>query len=554
MQFRILGSLEVRVDGGPVALGGPKPRGLLAVLLLHANQPVSAERLAVALWGEEAPAAAVKTIHVHVSRLRRALGEPGLLTTTPAGYRLRVLPGELDAERFAQLSEEAHLALADGRPERAASAARDALSLWRGPALAEFAFEAFAQAEARRLEEERLAALEVRVEADLAVGRHGELVGELQERVAAHPLRERLHGQLMLALYRSGRQSDALQAYRQARDVLVEQLGIEPGSELRALERAILAHDPALDPAPPASPPAQGNGLRIASGPVGQEIRFCAASDGVRLAWARHGTGPPIVKAANWLTHLEFDWESPVWRHWLEGLGERHTLVRYDERGCGLSDREAKELSLDRWVADLETVVDAAGVDRFALLGISQGAATAIAYAVRHPERVDRLVLYGGYARGRARRGEQQRQRQQALITAIRTGWSDPDPTFRHLFTMLFLPEGTPQQMAWYDALQRQSTSAENAVRLYRARGEVDVSELALRVRAKVLVAHARGDRVVPFEEGRILAALLPTAKLLPLESNNHILLPDEPAWTDFLAEVQTFLGAQVRGSSVLSR
>ena len=138
---------------------------------------------------------------------------------------------------------------------------------------------------------------------------------------------------------------------------------------------------------------------RLACRTVEQEIRFCAASDGVRLAWAKHGKGPPIVKAANWLTHLEYDWESPVWRHWLEGLGERHTLIRYDERGCGLSDRETKELSLERWVADLETVVDAAGLDRFVLLGISQGAATAIGYAVRHPDRVDRVVLYGGYAR-----------------------------------------------------------------------------------------------------------------------------------------------------------
>jgi pimeloyl-ACP methyl ester carboxylesterase/DNA-binding CsgD family transcriptional regulator len=277
---------------------------------------------------------------------------------------------------------------------------------------------------------------------------------------------------------------------------------------------------------------------------VEQEIRFCTAPDGVRLAWAQHGSGPALVKAANWLTHLEFDWDSPVWRHWLEGLGERHTLVRYDERGCGLSDPETKALSLDRWVADLETVVDAAGLDRFVLLGISQGAATAVAYAVRRPDRVDRLVLYGGYARGRGQRGEQQRQRLEALISAIRTGWTDPDPTFRHLFTMLFLPQGSPEQMGWYDELQRQSTSAENAVRLYRARAEVDVSELAPRVKAKTLVAHARGDRVVPFEEGRILASLLPTAKLVPLESVKHILLPHEPAWTAFLAEVHAFLGA----------
>jgi pimeloyl-ACP methyl ester carboxylesterase/DNA-binding CsgD family transcriptional regulator len=274
-----------------------------------------------------------------------------------------------------------------------------------------------------------------------------------------------------------------------------------------------------------------------------QEIRFCTAPDGVRLAWARHGRGPALVKTANWLTHLEFDWESPVWRHWLEGLGERHTLIRYDERGCGLSDRELPALSLDLWVSDLEAVIDAAGLDRVTLIGISGGAPIAIAYAVRHPDRVDRLVLYGGYARGRARRGEQQRERLEALVSAIRTGWADPDPTFRHLFTMMFLPQGNAEQMGWYDELQRESTSAENAVRIYLARSEVDVSELARSVTANALVAHGRGDRVVPFEEGRILASVLPAARLMPLESVNHILLPDEPAWAAFLSEVHAFLG-----------
>jgi pimeloyl-ACP methyl ester carboxylesterase/DNA-binding CsgD family transcriptional regulator len=275
---------------------------------------------------------------------------------------------------------------------------------------------------------------------------------------------------------------------------------------------------------------------------VDQEIRFCVAPDGVRLAWAQHGSGPPIVKAANWLTHLEHDWESPVWRHWLRGLAERHTLIRYDERGCGLSDRDPSELSLDRWVGDLETVVDAAGVGRFTLLGISQGAATAVAYAVRHPEHVERLILYGGFARGRGQRGEQQRQRMEALVAVIQTGWTDPDPGFRHLFSTMFLPSGSEEQHSWYDELQRLSTSTETAVRLYRARSEVNVSELAPRVTASALVAHATGDRVVPFEEGRLLASLLPAAKLLSLESINHILLPDEPAWTRFLAEVHAFL------------
>ena len=208
-----------------------------------------------------------------------------------------------------------------------------------------------------------------------------------------------------------------------------------------------------------------------------QQIRFCTAPDGVRLAYAVHGRGPPLVRAATWLTHLDFDWESPLWRHWLDGLGDGHTVVRYDERGCGLSDRDCGELSVEAWVADLETVVDAAGLERFALLGVSGGAAVAIVYAARHPERLSHLVLYGGFARGRMLRGPEDRLQQEALISAIRAGWTNPDPAFRHVFSMLFLPRGTPEQMAWFDDLQRRSTSAATAVRLYDARGGIDVAE-----------------------------------------------------------------------------
>jgi pimeloyl-ACP methyl ester carboxylesterase/DNA-binding CsgD family transcriptional regulator len=278
---------------------------------------------------------------------------------------------------------------------------------------------------------------------------------------------------------------------------------------------------------------------------VEQQVRFCIAPDGVRLAYAVHGSGPPIVRPATWLTHLDFDWESPVWRHWLEGLADGHTLVRYDERGCGLSDREIGDLSVGTWVADLEAVVDAAGLERFSLLGISQGAAIAVVYAERHPERVSNLILYGGYARGRKFRRPEERRHEKALISAIRAGWTDPDPTFRHLFSMLFLPHGSAEQMAWYDDLQKRSTSAATAVRLYDTRGSVNVVESARRVAAKTLVMHARDDRVVPVEEGRLLSSLIPDARLVLLESTNHILLSDEPAWPGFLSELRAFLGTE---------
>src|SRR5580693_613910 len=278
-------------------------------------------------------------------------------------------------------------------------------------------------------------------------------------------------------------------------------------------------------------------GLAVAAGErygrrVKQHVRFCSAADGVRLAYAVHGSGPPLVRVATWLSHLELDWDSPVWRHWLKGLGERHTFVRYDERGCGLSDTEIGDPSVEAWVGDLETVVDAVGLERFALLGVSQGAAIAVTYAARHPERISDLVLYGGYARGRRLRG--QREQEAALVAAIRAGWATEDPAFRHVFSMLFLPHGTPAQLAWYDELLRTTTSADAAVRLFKARGAVDVAVTAPRVGARTLVIHARGDRVVPVEEGRLLAALIPGARLVVLDSVNHILLSGEPAWEQF--------------------
>jgi pimeloyl-ACP methyl ester carboxylesterase/DNA-binding CsgD family transcriptional regulator len=263
--------------------------------------------------------------------------------------------------------------------------------------------------------------------------------------------------------------------------------------------------------------------------------------DGVRLAYAVHGTGSPLVRVATWLTHLELDWESPLWRHWLDRLGERHAIVRYDERGCGLSDASIGDPSLETWVGDLETVIDAVGLERFALLGVSQGAAVAVAYAVRHPERVSDLVLYGGYARGRRFRG--QNDEEDALLAAIRAGWTAPNPAFRRVFSMLFVPHGTPEQMDWYEDLLRRSTSADAATRLFRARGGLNVSELAPQVRARALVIHSRDDRVVPVEEGRLLAALIPGAHFVQLESANHILLAHEQAWETFLSEIETFLG-----------
>jgi pimeloyl-ACP methyl ester carboxylesterase/DNA-binding CsgD family transcriptional regulator len=280
-----------------------------------------------------------------------------------------------------------------------------------------------------------------------------------------------------------------------------------------------------------------------------QEVRFCVAPGGSRIAYAVHGSGPPLVRTATWLTHLELDWESPVWRHWLTGLAERHTVLRYDERGCGLSDRDVEDLSLDARVGDLEAVVEAAGLGRFALLGMSQGGSVAVAYAARHPERVSHLVLFATYARGRLMRDPSRSAREQAqlMISLIRMGWGQDEPAFRRLFTTLFIPDASAEQMEWFDELQRVTTDAETAMRIRHARNHDDVTRDAAEITSPALVLHARDDALVPFSEGRLLATLIPGARFVPLESRNHILLADEPAWEAFRVELSAFLGPAER-------
>jgi DNA-binding winged helix-turn-helix (wHTH) protein/pimeloyl-ACP methyl ester carboxylesterase len=276
-----------------------------------------------------------------------------------------------------------------------------------------------------------------------------------------------------------------------------------------------------------------------------QEIRFCTTGDGTRLAYATVGSGPPLVRAAHWITHLDYDWQSPVWRHWLVGLARHRTFVRYDERGCGLSDHDVDDFSLEAWVQDLETVVDDLGLDCFPLLGVSQGGAVAVAYAARHPERVSHLVLFGAYAEGRVRRATtDELQREAALqVEMVRLGWGRDDPAFRRFFTSSFTPDAPPELWESFAELLRRTTSAENAARLLETWGQIDVIEEASRVRAPTLVLHARDELRVPFEQARLLASLIPGARFVPLASRNHLLRADEPAWSQFLAEVDAFLG-----------
>ena len=275
-----------------------------------------------------------------------------------------------------------------------------------------------------------------------------------------------------------------------------------------------------------------------------QHIAFCRAVDGVRLAYAVAGEGPPLVRAANWMTHLGYDIESPVWRHWVRDLAAHHRFIRYDERGCGLSDWDTTEFTFDDWVTDLESVVEALGLERFPLLGVSQGGAVAVAYAARHPEQVTKLVLCSAYARGRAVRAMSDEEKSAAALDLdlARVGWGRDDPAFRQVFAAQFLPDGTRADWEAFDHLQRRTTSPANAVRFLEEFARIDVRDLASQVSCPTLIMHCRDDHRVPMKYGEELAALIPDSRLVALASNNHLLTETEPAWQVFRDEVNAFL------------
>jgi len=274
-----------------------------------------------------------------------------------------------------------------------------------------------------------------------------------------------------------------------------------------------------------------------------QNVRFCRSRDGVQIAYAVCGHGPPMVRAAHWMSHLEYDWESPVWRHWLHALAEMSTLIRYDQRGNGLSDREVPNLTFEAMVDDLESLVDAAHLDHFTLLGVSQSCAVSAAYAARHPERLAGLILYGGFVKGWRKRGDRHEiTTHEAMTTLIREGWGKNNPVFRQLFTTMFIPGASQEQIVCFNELQRIAASADDASRLHEAFGEIDVSAFLAEIATPTLVLHARHDSVVPFHSGREFATGIRGARFVELNSANHILLADEPAFFRLCEEMTKFI------------
>lgn len=526
LSLRFLGPVSITRAGEPVALPqSQKTRALLAYLAVT-GRPQQRARLCEMFWDvTDDPRGALRW---SLSKLR-ALDDDGAVRIRADRHTVAFAPDGAEIDVLAVRS-----AAAAGIEELPVDRLRALVALFRGafldglelPDLDEFqAWRVAEREQLRELHMRLLRALIGRLE-----GAPDEAVVAARELVRVAPDDESSRATLIRLLAAAGRREEAEEHYNLGRRKLAD-AGLDRGEIHRAWVEA--AAQPASQP-----PAAELDAMR-------QEVRFCTAPDGVRIAYATLGSGPPLVKTANWLSHLEYDWKSPLWRHLARDLSRDFQLIRYDQRGNGLSDWDIEDFSLDACVADLETVVDAVGLARFPVLGVSQGCRVAVAYAVKHPERVSHLILYGGGARGWKHRRDGALDARVGLQGLIREGWGRDIPAFRQVFTTLFMPGATPEQAAAFTELQGRSTSADNAVRITEASGEVDVTDLLASVRAPTLVMHATRDAMVPFEESRLLAAGIPGARFVALDSDNHLLLDDEPAFSRFLWEIRELLASR---------
>jgi DNA-binding SARP family transcriptional activator/pimeloyl-ACP methyl ester carboxylesterase len=504
----VLGRFEVVIDGrlvDPTCWRRKPAAALVKLLALAPERRMHREAVFDALWPDLSPADAAPRLHKAVHFVRRAIGPDGIATT---GEALVLLPDRPVAVDVIAFEDAAATALDRGAGFDAA------LTQYAGELLPEDRYEDWAAV--RRAHVEHLHRQLLR-----AAGRWTELL-------AADPTDEPAHVAVMRGHLDRGNRAAALAQYDRLAAVLHDELDAEPGEEAEAARALALAL------------PANATDEPL---PM-QEIRFCHARDGVRLAYTVVGDGRPLVKSANWLSHLEYDWESATWRHWLHDLTRRFRMLRYDARGGGLSDWNTDRFDLEAWVDDLEVVVEAAGYERFPMLGISQGAAVAVEYAARHPDKVSALVLYGGFVHGPLLRAGTDDDRRRAALwpEMAELGWGQDEPSFRQVFTARFMPGGTKEQWSEFNELQARSTSPANAAEFMRGVAVIDVTDAAPLVRCPTLVVHVRGDRHPPVSEGRLLASMIPGSRFVSLEGDNHIMLADEPAWPRFLAEVDRFL------------
>jgi DNA-binding SARP family transcriptional activator/pimeloyl-ACP methyl ester carboxylesterase len=516
VRISVLGPLSVDGEAGEVVLRAAKERSLLAALALSPGQVVGSDSLIAALWGDTPPASARKTLQTYVSNVRRSLG-PEVVGTAASGYVLHATAEDVDVGRFRALVQRGEEALRSGSVQQACEDLGEAVALWRGEPFAGVGAGTGLAAVAVRLEEEYLSALEARLAAELAAGRHRELVGELQVLVREHPFRERLWGHLMVALYRSGRQADALAVYQQARVRLRDELGLEPGGELRRLEQAVLDQDPSLD----------GPGSERASPDAGQQIRpspvrYAVTRDGVHVAYQIVGDGPiDVLAVPGFVSHLDMWWDAPTDRL-VRRLAAFSRLILFDKRGMGLSDRPAS-VDVEHWVADAVAVLDAAGSERAVILGISAGSPTAALLAASHPERARALIMYGGYARWLADddypHGAEPSM-VEARIRDMEANWG----TGVRVETLAGSRAADPVARQYWARCQTISASPSAAAAFLRGLAAIDIRNVLPTITAPTLILHATRDESIPVEAARHSRDLIPGATLVELDSDIHLI------------------------------
>jgi len=521
--LKTIGELEVLHDGSPVSLPASKrTRALLAYLALTAR-PHRRDRLCELFW--EMPDDPRGALRWSLSKLRPLVNDEAherlaadrervMLHADDIAIDIREIADELegdrpDVERLEDIAEslrETHL---------------DGIDLHDQPLFQEWLF----------AEREHVSRL------------RGRALAQLATHPAALPDRalDAARAWLEIEPFSPAAATETITRLEQTGN-LAEAQSLSAGLAAR-FRKAGVAWSPEARASTPEPKPDRGGTLAVRQILERQKIQFCSAADGVRIAYASVGSGDPIVKAANWLSHLEFDWDAPIWSPLLRDLARDHRVLRYDERGNGLSDWDVDRIDFDVFVADLETVVDAVQMERFALLGISQGAAVSIEYAVGHPERVSHLILFGGYAAGwRINASEETIREREAVITLTETGWGKDNPAYRQIFSSTFMPNATSDELAWFNEFQRRTTSPENAARFLSAFGDIDVRSRLREVSVPTLVIHSQGDQRIPVETGRDIAATIPNAEFLALDSDNHLLLGREPASRVFVEAVRDFV------------
>jgi DNA-binding SARP family transcriptional activator/pimeloyl-ACP methyl ester carboxylesterase len=549
LQVSVLGNLAVVRDGAAMQLPpSRKTRALLAYLAVTAR-PLSRDRLSAMLWPvPDDPRGALRS---SLSRLRPLVDEPHCRRIVADRENVGFVSDDVavDILSLRNLVRNGTDAISTDELREAAQALEtDFLEGLDLPDCYEFQSWCIGEREeTRRLRVRLLLALVARLEdqPDEAL-RHARTLSLLE------PANESIQAGLIRLLRATGRWREAEDQFQTAQRRLEEFNVAHTGVLRQAAQQPIQVAPPTRDDGQIERKPGT---QPLRAKPAAREVQFCTTSDGVRIAYACVGAGPPLVWAAHWMSHLSYSWESPIWRHWTEEFATDHAFVHYDERGNGLSDWEVPAFSVDVFVRDLEAVVDALGFDRFTLIGSSKGGPTSIAYAALHPERISRLVLYGTFAQGARVRGDHASNEVRDAVTAlIQQGWAKDNPAFRQLMTSFLLPDATAEEMGWFNDLQRLSASAANASRLLRSLDEINVVDYLPAITAPTLVLHCRDDSSTPFEQGRLIASRIPRAKFVPLESRNHVLLPRDPAWPAFVSEVRKFLREDASMTSPIAK